>query len=89
MAAATLDAYKDLFQKKAFAHVATVGPEGAPPVEVGDSFAMRPTEPDPQQALPFPAQVSDAPLCAECGSLMVPNGSCFKCVNCGGTSGCS
>ena len=30
-----------------------------------------------------------APPCANCGALMVPNGSCFKCVNCGGTSGCS
>ena len=29
---ATLDAYKDLFQKKAFAHLATVGPDGAPQV---------------------------------------------------------
>src|SRR5882762_7264156 len=46
-----------------------IGPEGAPPVEAGDSSVMRPTEPDPQQALPFPSQVSDAPLCAECGSL--------------------
>jgi ribonucleoside-diphosphate reductase alpha chain len=32
---------------------------------------------------------SDAPLCTSCGSLMVRNGSCFKCGNCGGTSGCS
>jgi len=31
----------------------------------------------------------DAPLCTTCGSLMVPNGSCYKCGNCGGTSGCS
>jgi ribonucleoside-diphosphate reductase alpha chain len=31
----------------------------------------------------------DAPPCATCGSLMVPNGSCYKCGNCGGTSGCS
>jgi ribonucleoside-diphosphate reductase alpha chain len=31
----------------------------------------------------------DAPLCVTCGALMVPNGSCFKCGNCGGTSGCS
>jgi ribonucleoside-diphosphate reductase alpha chain len=31
----------------------------------------------------------DAPPCITCGALMVPNGSCFKCVNCGGTSGCS
>ena len=32
---------------------------------------------------------ADAPPCITCGALMVPNGSCFKCVNCGGTSGCS
>ena len=31
----------------------------------------------------------DAPSCSECGMLMVPNGSCYKCVNCGSTSGCS
>jgi len=32
---------------------------------------------------------TDAPPCPECGSIMVPNGSCYKCLNCGGTSGCS
>jgi ribonucleoside-diphosphate reductase alpha chain len=32
---------------------------------------------------------SDAPTCSECGSIMVPNGSCHKCINCGTTSGCS
>jgi ribonucleoside-diphosphate reductase alpha chain len=31
----------------------------------------------------------DAPSCPNCGMLMVPNGSCYKCVNCGSTSGCS
>ena len=31
----------------------------------------------------------DAPSCAECGSIMVRNGSCYKCLNCGSTSGCS
>src|SRR5882672_412385 len=31
----------------------------------------------------------DAPSCSTCGMLMVPNGSCYKCVNCGSTSGCS
>jgi ribonucleoside-diphosphate reductase alpha chain len=30
-----------------------------------------------------------APTCSECGMLMVPNGACFKCENCGSTSGCS
>jgi ribonucleoside-diphosphate reductase alpha chain len=31
----------------------------------------------------------DAPVCYECGSLMVRNGACYKCLNCGSTSGCS
>jgi ribonucleoside-diphosphate reductase alpha chain len=34
-------------------------------------------------------EVGDAPLCVTCGSLMIRNGSCHKCGNCGGTSGCS
>ena len=50
---------------------------------------LRPTEPEPQKQLPFQATVSDAPFCAECGSLMTVNGSCYKCENCGSTSGCS
>jgi len=32
---------------------------------------------------------ADAPSCSECGSLMVRNGACYKCYNCGATSGCS
>lgn len=31
----------------------------------------------------------DAPFCGECGSIMVRNGSCYKCLECGATSGCS
>ena len=31
----------------------------------------------------------DAPLCQACGSLMVRSGVCYKCMNCGATSGCS
>jgi len=31
----------------------------------------------------------DAPACHACGSIMVRNGTCYKCLNCGGTSGCS
>jgi ribonucleoside-diphosphate reductase alpha chain len=33
--------------------------------------------------------ILDAPYCSECGMLMTPNGSCYKCANCGSTSGCS
>jgi ribonucleoside-diphosphate reductase alpha chain len=32
---------------------------------------------------------ADAPSCSDCGSIMVRNGACYKCPNCGGTSGCS
>jgi ribonucleoside-diphosphate reductase alpha chain len=31
----------------------------------------------------------DAPSCADCGAIMVRNGSCYRCMNCGSTSGCS
>ena len=31
----------------------------------------------------------DAPPCPDCGSMMVRNGACYKCLNCGSTSGCS
>jgi len=34
-------------------------------------------------------EIADAPSCSDCGSIMVRNGSCYKCVNCGSTSGCS
>jgi ribonucleoside-diphosphate reductase alpha chain len=32
---------------------------------------------------------ADSPACTDCGSIMVRNGSCYKCLNCGSTSGCS
>jgi ribonucleoside-diphosphate reductase alpha chain len=32
---------------------------------------------------------SDAPACDSCGSMMVRNAACYKCLNCGATSGCS
>ncbi len=32
---------------------------------------------------------ADAPPCHECGSLMIRSGSCYKCIQCGSTSGCS
>jgi ribonucleoside-diphosphate reductase alpha chain len=65
-----------------------LGPEYAQ-TEVGDTPKLRPTEPEPQQSLPFAPVVADAPVCSECGGLMTRNGSCYKCENCGTTSGCS
>jgi ribonucleoside-diphosphate reductase alpha chain len=31
----------------------------------------------------------DAPPCSTCGSIMVRSGACYKCANCGTTSGCA
>ncbi|HET7419993.1 MAG TPA: vitamin B12-dependent ribonucleotide reductase [Candidatus Dormibacteraeota bacterium] len=31
----------------------------------------------------------DAPACSECGAITVRSGSCYKCLNCGATTGCS
>ena len=31
----------------------------------------------------------DAPPCSTCGAIMVRSGSCYKCANCGNTSGCA
>jgi ribonucleoside-diphosphate reductase alpha chain len=51
----------------------SVGAAGSDPSR--SMFAFRPDE--------------DAPPCPDCGSIMVRNGACYKCLNCGATSGCS
>jgi ribonucleoside-diphosphate reductase alpha chain len=58
--------------------------------EAGDNkTVLQATEQEPQQSLAFGSAVADAPVCSECGGSMTRNGSCYKCENCGGTSGCS
>jgi ribonucleoside-diphosphate reductase alpha chain len=41
------------------------------------------------KALGQVVELGDAPTCQFCGSLMVRNGSCYRCMECGSTSGCS
>ncbi len=45
----------------------------------------------PQTGAPHAAiqNQEDAPPCSTCGSIMVRSGSCYKCANCGSTSGCA
>ncbi len=56
----------------------------APPLPL-ESAADDPT------AVPFAAiqNQEDAPPCSTCGAIMVRSGSCYKCANCGNTSGCA
>lgn len=37
----------------------------------------------------FLYDIGDSPPCVACGGLMKPSGTCYTCVNCGQTSGCS
>ncbi len=34
-------------------------------------------------------EMGDAPSCSTCGAIMTRNGSCYRCMECGSTSGCS
>jgi len=34
-------------------------------------------------------EMGDSPSCATCGAIMTRSGSCYRCMSCGGTSGCS
>ncbi len=58
-----------------------------PPPEVGAPVQMS-NSPAREGAL-VDIEDQDAPVCFDCGSLMVRNGACYKCLNCGATSGCS
>src|SRR5438552_1684861 len=44
--------------------------------------------PSSVQKLAF-VNTGDAPACADCGAITVRSGSCYKCMNCGATTGCS
>jgi len=33
--------------------------------------------------------MGDAPACDGCGSITVRNGTCYRCLNCGNSMGCS
>ncbi|MFY9751925.1 MAG: vitamin B12-dependent ribonucleotide reductase [Candidatus Acidiferrales bacterium] len=57
------------------------------PAAVVKPAMARSVEPEPSTRPR--AAIDDAPSCSECGMLMTPNGSCYKCANCGSTSGCS
>ena len=69
----------------------------SPNGHAAESAASIPAPPAPKLAVPqskpsaFAAMQNqeDAPPCSTCGSIMVRSGACYKCPNCGTTSGCA
>ena len=52
--------------------------------------AARVSDPDhAADAMRSMYDMGDAPSCHTCGAIMVRNGSCYRCMSCGSTSGCS
>jgi ribonucleoside-diphosphate reductase alpha chain len=63
------------------------GSGSSPRVESREPRASSPVH--AADALASIVDLGDAPSCHVCGSIMVRNGSCYKCMSCGSTSGCS
>jgi ribonucleoside-diphosphate reductase alpha chain len=49
----------------------------------------RPGSVHASDALSSIVDLGDAPSCHYCGAIMTRNGSCYRCMSCGSTSGCS
>jgi ribonucleoside-diphosphate reductase alpha chain len=69
-------------------------PADAPKAEASVAQASRPAPSKSASAATSYAAAAiqnqeDAPPCSMCGSIMVRSGSCYKCANCGTTSGCA
>ena len=75
------------------------GPSSTEPPAAGTQAPAAGSAPTAIPTQPFPVETGqaritfqgqeDAPACSDCGSIMVRNGTCYKCLNCGSTSGCS
>jgi ribonucleoside-diphosphate reductase alpha chain len=88
---------KDAQPRENASVAAPSGAEVASATELANQFtraaAKTPAGPAPQssssQSQLAGVEYDDAPSCSDCGAIMVRNGSCYRCMNCGSTSGCS
>jgi ribonucleoside-diphosphate reductase alpha chain len=64
-------------------------PNGEAAVITASTAASALKSPAPEESARRQVTLDGAPTCSECGMLMTPNGGCYKCENCGSTSGCS
>jgi ribonucleoside-diphosphate reductase alpha chain len=56
---------------------------------VEQQIPPKPSRVHAADALAAFVDLGDAPTCSFCGSIMTRNGSCYRCMSCGSTSGCS
>jgi ribonucleoside-diphosphate reductase alpha chain len=57
----------------------------------GESMPAASSASGPKSASPLSTiqNQEDAPPCSTCGAIMIRSGACYKCSNCGNTSGCA
>jgi ribonucleoside-diphosphate reductase alpha chain len=58
-------------------------------VNTAEAASRKPGAVHAADALSSIVDLGDAPSCSFCGSIMTRNGSCYRCMSCGSTSGCS
>jgi ribonucleoside-diphosphate reductase alpha chain len=76
------------FIKNQVAPVAVTAPMTTGPVKTELPVASVTADEGNLESEVFVSQ-ADAPPCHVCSSIMVRSGACYKCMNCGATSGCS
>jgi ribonucleoside-diphosphate reductase alpha chain len=81
--------FENLRPKPQPAPEGTSSMEGSPAPMAAENRDLRSGSIHAADALSNLIDMGDAPSCHVCGSIMVRNGSCYKCMNCGSTSGCS
>ncbi len=86
--------FENLRLKAGGAPHATASTEGVGDLHGSAETGGRNPEPRPgsvhaSDALSAIVDLGDAPSCHYCGAIMTRNGSCYRCMSCGSTSGCS
>jgi ribonucleoside-diphosphate reductase alpha chain len=66
-----------------------MGLAGSGPLPTTNDHRRTPGSVHAADALASLVDLGDAPTCSFCGSIMTRNGSCYRCMSCGSTSGCS
>jgi len=78
-------------RKPELSEVRVVGSVAPLPVKAAHRTASAPKTHNPMDAVNAAAKSmqSDAPACNTCGHITVRSGTCYKCLNCGNSMGCS